>query len=70
MYPTVFNQNLELKIGKWIRIFWLSVIEIRRQNMFKLVSSNKPSGDQPHAIKELFPKNKVEYFVSYYDYAL
>ena len=52
-------------------------------NMFKLVSSNKPSGDQPHAIKELvdginsgkkikelFPKNKVEYFVSYYDYAL
>ena len=92
--------------------------------MFKLVSSNKPSGDQPHAIKELvdginsgkksqvllgatgtgktftianviketnkptlvlahnktlagqlyaefkelFPKNKVEYFVSYYDY--
>ena len=124
MYPTVFNQNLELKIGKWIRIFWLSVIVIRRQNMFKLVSKYTPSGDQPEAIKELveginegkrdqvllgatgtgktftianviekvnkptlvlahnktlagqlyaefkelFPNNKVELFISYYDY--
>ena len=50
MYPTVFNQNLELKIGKWIRIFWLSVIVIRRQNMFKLVSKYTPSGDQPQAM--------------------
>ena len=53
MYPTVFNQNLELKIGKWIRIFWLSVIVIRRQNMFKLVSKYTPSGDQPQAIDAL-----------------
>jgi excinuclease ABC subunit B len=53
VYPTVFNQNLELKIGKWIRIFWLSVIVIRRQNMFKLVSKYTPSGDQPQAIDAL-----------------
>jgi len=49
---------------------------------FKLVSKFKPAGDQPQAIeslcrnirkgkrhiKQLFPENAVEYFVSYYDY--
>lgn len=53
-----------------MKIIKQEILLMKGANMFKLVSSNKPSGDQPHAIKELFPKNKVEYFVSYYDYAL
>ena len=35
--------------------------------MFKLVSKYEPSGEQPNAIKELFPEDHVEYFVSYYN---
>ena len=41
-------------------------------NEFKLKAPYSPTGDQPQAIeqlvKEFFPNNAVEYFVSYYDY--
>jgi excinuclease UvrABC helicase subunit UvrB len=35
------------------------------QEKFKLHSSYQPTGDQPQ-MKEFFPENAVEYFVSYY----